>query len=92
MIKTIRHKGLSELFYDDQRKRLPQEQIKRLRQILALLDSATTIEDMNAPGLKLHPLKGNYAGFYAVSVTGNWRVIFRFLNGNAEDVDYIDYH
>lgn len=92
MIKTIRHKALAELFYDDQRKRLPQEQIKRLRQILALLDSATTIEDMNAPGLKLHPLKGNYAGFYAVSVTGNWRVIFRFLNGNAEDVDYIDYH
>lgn len=92
MIKTIRHKGLAELFYDDQRRRLPQEQIKRLRQILSLLDSATTIEDMNAPGLKLHALKGDYAGFYAVSVTGNWRVVFRFVNGNAEDIDYVDYH
>jgi proteic killer suppression protein len=47
---------------------------------------------MNAPGLHLHSLKGDLDGFYAVTVSGNWRVIFRFANGDALDVDYLDYH
>ena len=60
--------------------------------ILARLDAITVIGDMNLPGLTLHPLKGSLKSFWAVSVSGNWRVIFRFKNGNATDVDYLDYH
>ncbi len=92
MITSITHKGLASLYYDDQTKGVQQSLIKRLRQILALLATAITVEDMNLPGLRLHQLKGDLAGFYAVSVSGNWRVIFRFEDGRATDVDLIDYH
>jgi toxin HigB-1 len=92
MIGSIRHKGLAALFYDDQTKGVNQSHVKRLRQILALLATAYTVEDMNVPALKLHQLKGDLAGFYAVSVSGNWRVIFRFEDNQAIDVDLIDYH
>jgi proteic killer suppression protein len=92
MILSIRHKGLEALYQEDVTKGVKQDQVKRLRQILALLDSATKVEDMNAPGLKLHPLKGDRSGLYAVTVSGNWRIIFRFEDGNALDVDYVDYH
>ena len=92
MIGNIRHKGLAALFYDDQTKGVKPSLGKRLRHILALLETAFTIEDMNIPGLKLHQLKGDLAGFYAVAVSGNWRVIFRFEDGQANDVDLIDYH
>jgi proteic killer suppression protein len=92
MIASFRHKGLAALHHENQTKGVQQSQVKRLRQILALLESANTVEDMNLPGLKLHPLKGDRKDFYAVSVSGNWRVIFRFEEGNAEDVDLVDYH
>jgi proteic killer suppression protein len=92
LIGNIRHKGLAALYYDDQAKGVKQSLVKRLRYILALLDTAFTVEDMNLPALKLHRLKGDLAGFYAVSVSGNWRVIFRFAEGQAIDVDLIDYH
>ncbi|MGB7006651.1 MAG: type II toxin-antitoxin system RelE/ParE family toxin [Pseudolabrys sp.] len=49
-------------------------------------------DDMNVPGFHLHPLKGSLSGYWAVSVSGNWRVTFRFDNGHADDVDYMDYH
>ena len=70
---------------------VPQHE-KKLRAILARLDVATTVEDMNLPGLALHKLTGNLEGFMAVSVSGNWRVIFRLEEGNILDVDYLDYH
>jgi proteic killer suppression protein len=92
VIGNIRHKGLAALYYDDRTKGVKQSLVTRLRQILALLATACTVEDMNLPGLKLHQLKGDLAGFYAVSVSGNWRVIFRFEDGQAADVDLIDYH
>ncbi|MGP8049381.1 MAG: type II toxin-antitoxin system RelE/ParE family toxin [Desulfobaccales bacterium] len=92
MIANIRHKGLAALYYDDQPKGVKQSLVKRLRYILALLATAFTVEDMNLPALKLHLLKGDLAGFYALSVSGNWRVIFRFEEGQAVDVDLIDYH
>jgi proteic killer suppression protein len=91
MIRNIRHKGLDALYQKDETKGVRQDHVKRLRQILALLDSAITLEDMDAPGLRLHGLKGNRKGLYAVTVSGNWRVIFRFEGGDALDVDYIDY-
>lgn len=92
MIRSIRHKGLAALYFEDQGKGVQQAHVRRLRQILALLDSATIPEDMNAPGLRLHALKGNLTGYYSVTVNGNWRVVFRFEEGDALDVDYLDYH
>ena len=92
MIVSIQHKGLAALHWKDESKGVNQSFVKRLRQILALLETAKKIDDMNLPGLRLHPLKGDMKGFYSVSVSGNWRVIFRFVDGNAEDVDLIDYH
>ena len=59
---------------------------------LAVLDRSRGPDDMNIPGFRLHPLKGSLAGFWAVSVSGNWRVTFRFDNGHAAEVDYMDYH
>ena len=92
MLGSISHKGLAALYYSDQTKGVKQSLVKRLRYILALLETAFTVEDMNLPGLKFHQLKGEGAGFYAVSVSGNWRVIFRFEEGAPADVDLIDYH
>ena len=92
MIRSIRHKGLAALYHEDQTKGVQQAHIRRLRQILALLDSASTPEDMNAPGLRLHLLRGNLAGYYSVTVSGNWRVVFRWQEGDVLDVDYVDYH
>ena len=92
MIVSIVHKGLATLHWKDQSKGVMQPLVKRLRQILALLETARTIDDMNLPGLKLHPLKGDMKGFYSVSVSGNWRVVFRFVDGNALDVNLVDYH
>jgi proteic killer suppression protein len=60
--------------------------------ILALLDQSRVPGDMDIPGFRLHPLGGELRGHYAVSVSGNWRVTFRFMDGHAVDVDYIDYH
>jgi len=92
MICSIKHKGLEALYERDVAKGVSQSLVKRLRQILGLLDTAIVAEDMNMPGLRLHALKGELKGFYAVSVSGNWRIIFRFANGNAYDVDLVDYH
>jgi toxin HigB-1 len=64
----------------------------KLRDILARLDAASAVADMDLPGFRLHPLKGELKGFWAVTVRANWRVIFRFAEGDALDVDYVDYH
>ena len=63
-----------------------------LRDILARLDAARSVDDMDIPGLRLHPLKGNLKGVWAVTVRANWRVTFRFAGQDAFDVDYVDYH
>jgi toxin HigB-1 len=92
MIVNIKHKGLADLYSEDQSKGVMQSHVKRLKIILAALETAGTIKDMDLSGLKLHMLSGDLKGFYAVSVSGNWRVIFHFVDGNALDVDYLDYH
>ena len=66
--------------------------IPKLERILAALDRSSAPEGMDIPGFRLHPLKGGLKGHYAVSVSGNWRVTFRFEDGRAADVDYLDYH
>ena len=68
------------------------EDTVKLRDILARLDAASMVADMDLPGFRLHPLKGELKGFWAVTVRANWRVIFRFAEGDALDVDYVDYH
>lgn len=92
MIRVIRHKGLKRLYEDDDPRGVLAEHATKLRDILARLDAATTVEDMDVPGFRLHPLHGDRKGFWAVIVRANWRVIFRFADHEATDVNYLDYH
>jgi proteic killer suppression protein len=92
MIGSIRHKGLKRLHEDDDPRGVRAEHVVKLRDILARLDAARAAADMDMPGLRLHPLKGELKGLWAVTVRANWRVIFRFDGHDAFDVDYVDYH
>ncbi len=92
MIISIKHKGLKLLFEKGDGTKLPATQLTKIEDILARLDDAQTKEDMNYPGSAFHELKGNLKGFYAVKVTGNYRIIFCYQDGDASDVDYADYH
>jgi toxin HigB-1 len=92
MIRSIRHKGLKRLYEDDDPRGVMREHTVKLRDILARLDAATTVADLDLPGFRLHPLKGELKGFWAVTVRANWRLIFRFAEGDALDIDYADYH
>ena len=92
MIRAIRHKGLKRLYEEDDPRGVITEHVVKLRDILARLDAARAAADMDMPGFRLHPLKGEFKGFWAVTVRANWRVIFRFTGFDAFDVDYLDYH
>jgi len=92
MLRSIRHKGLNRLHEDDDPRGVVAEHVGKLRDILARLDAAQAVVDMDLPGFRLHPLKGDLKGFYAVTVRANWRVIFRFADRDAFEVDYMDYH
>jgi proteic killer suppression protein len=92
MIRSFRHKGLRLLFEDGSRRGVRADQADKISRVLLLLNRATKPDDMALPGFRLHPLKGDLAGFWAVSVSSNWRVIFRFEDGDVCDVDLIDYH
>ena len=92
MIKGFRHQGLKRLFEKGDRSKVPPDQLEKIENILAVLDRAAEPDDMDLPGFRLHPLKGNLKGIWAVTVRANWRVIFRFDDGHAADVDLIDYH
>ena len=92
MIGTFRHRGLKELYEQGRSAKVTQTHVARLLRILTALDSSSSPEGMDLPGFRLHPLRGRMKGFHAVSVSANWRVIFRFEDGRAVDVDYVDYH
>jgi proteic killer suppression protein len=92
VIRSIRHKGLKRLYEDDHVRGVIREHTEKLKDILARLDAASSVTDMDLPGFRLHPLKGDLKGFWAVTVRANWRVIFRFAQGDVLDVDYSDYH
>jgi proteic killer suppression protein len=92
MIQSIRHKGLKRLYEDDDPRGVIAEHGVKLRDILVRLDASGSVADMDVPGFKLHPLKGDRRGFWAITVQANWRVIFRFEDGDALDIDYVDYH
>jgi proteic killer suppression protein len=92
MIESFKHKGLKRLFEDDDRRGVNPQHVRKLRQLLALLQAAENIADLDYPTLRLHPLKGDLQGFWSITLRANWRIIFRFENGKAFDLDLVDYH
>ena len=92
MIEHFRHKGLKRLFQQGEAKGISPDLLEKLENILFVLSRTRRPEDMNLPGFRLHRLKGDLKGFWSVIVRANWRVIFRFEEGDAYDVDLIDYH
>jgi len=92
MIVSIRHKGLKLLWTNNNPAKLPTAQIKKIRMVLTLLNGSVKIDDMDFPGSGLHQLKGDLKDFWAVTISANYRIIFRFEDEDAHDVDYIDYH
>lgn len=92
MIKTFDHKGLEDFFYDGTKKGIQAMHAQKLADILDRLDASQTVEDMRYPGADLHQLKGSLKGFWAIKISGNWRIVFTFKEGNAYRVNYVDYH
>ncbi|MBI5186917.1 MAG: type II toxin-antitoxin system RelE/ParE family toxin [Nitrospinae bacterium] len=92
MIKSFKHKGLRKFHETGSTAGIQGKHRKKLRMQLTALETATCIEDMDLPGYRLHPLKGDKKDFWAIDVDKNWRMIFMFENGNAYLVDYEDYH
>ncbi len=92
MIKSFKHKGLEVFFTTGNTKGIQASQATKLRLQPAMLDVAEMISDMDKPGWRLHELKGNRKGIWSVIVSGNWRLTFRFENGDAHLINYEDYH
>jgi proteic killer suppression protein len=92
MILRFRHRGLERLYSRGDASGVSAQQVKRLRAVLAALATASAPSDMALPGARLHPLRGDRAGLWSVSISGNWRVIFEFEGQNVTNVDLVDYH
>ncbi len=92
VIKSFKHKGLQRFFEVGSLAGIQPNHAGRLRMQLAALDTAQTIDDMSLPGFRLHALKGERIGIWSITVSGNWRITFEFVNGNAYVVNYEDYH
>ena len=92
MIVSFRHKGLKLLYEKGDRRRVSPDHVDKVERILARLDEAAEPANMDLLGYRLHPLKGGLAGCWSVSVSGNWRIVFRFDGAHVCDVDFVDYH
>jgi proteic killer suppression protein len=93
MITGIRHRGLRRLFEQADGRDVPTALLQRIKRALFILETATSVRDIaRLPGMRVHALKGDLAGFWSVSISGNWRIIFRFADGEVFDVDLVDYH
>ncbi len=92
MIRSIRHKGLLRFYESGSRSGVAANHVKRLRILLAALDTAQTIEDIDIPGFALHRLKGRMKNRWSISVSGNWRLTFEFRDSDVFLLDYEDYH
>ncbi len=90
--RDIKHKGLRALFERGDVRSLPTSLVPRIRCILSDLDVAIGPRDLDMPGYRLHRLTGDRRGYSSVRVSGNWCIIFRFVNGEVADVDLLDYH
>ena len=91
-IQTFKSKGLKKLFEEDDRSKVSADIVNKLLRSLDALDAATVSSDLNLPGFWLHQLKGNRKGTWAIDISGNWRLTFKFQDGDAFDVDLEDYH
>ena len=92
MIRSFRHRGLKRLYERDDRSGIRPDLVDAIQEILTVLDAAAAPNELGLPGYRLHPLKGNLKGFWSVWVRANWRIIFRFADADAFDVELIDYH
>ena len=92
MIRTLKHRGLKRLFERGDQSKVSAKHLARIEDVLARLDIADTPNFFDLPGYELHLLKGKLKGVWSVKISGNWRIIFRLTNGDAFDVDLIDYH
>jgi len=92
MIESFKHRGLKRLYQKDDASGIRTDMLTTVREILTLLDAAAAPQGLDLPGYRLHPLKGDRKGYWSVTVRANWRIIFRFENGGAHDVELIDYH
>jgi proteic killer suppression protein len=92
VIKSFKHKGLQKFFETGSVAGIDPADRQKIRMRLAALDTAITIDDMDLPGFRLHPLKGDKKGLWTIDVSKNWRITFEFENGNAYVVNYEDYH
>lgn len=92
MIISFKHRGLKRFCEKGDRSRISPQLANTLNEVLSLLEVAQMADDMNVPGYRLHPLKGDRKGYWAVHVSKNWRITFRFEAGNVCDVNLEDYH
>jgi proteic killer suppression protein len=92
MIRGFRHRGLRRLYQDDDHREINRQHVERIARILARLDEAQRAADLDLPGFRRHPLRGDLAGYWSITVRANWRIIFRFAEGEVTDVDLVDYH
>ena len=92
MIQNFKHRGLKRLYEYGDRSQVNPNHVEKIEIALADLDAADVIEHLRRPGYRLHQLTGNLNGFHAIDISGNWRIIFRFENGTAFDVELLDYH
>ena len=92
MIRGFRHRGLKRLYERGDPSRVRADQADRIALALADLDDARKPSDLDLPGYRLHPLKGDRNGFWSISISGNWRIVFRFDDGDVYDVELVDYH
>ncbi|WP_455811090.1 type II toxin-antitoxin system RelE/ParE family toxin [Pseudomonas graminis] len=92
MIKSFKHKGLKKFFLKDDSSGIEQKLVGRIRNRLTVIDAADSIGAIDMPGYDLHPLKGDRQEIWSISVSGNWRITFRFIDGDAEILNLEDYH
>ena len=92
MIKSLKHKGLKKYFESGSTSGIQAKYQHKLRMQLTAIDTAQKIEDIDLPGFKLHPLKGCRTGVWSITVNGNWRITFEYIDGNAYILNYEDYH
>ena len=92
MIVNFRHRGLKRLYEQGDASLISGNMRGRIARILFVLDEAETLDEINMPGFRLHPLVGKRKGRWSIRVTGNWRITFTFEDGNVFDVDLEDYH
>jgi toxin HigB-1 len=92
-IQTFRHKGLKRLFENDDARGIPVKLAEKLRDMLAAIDTATTADEVGLfPGWRQHRLKSDLSDYWSLTVSDNWRLVFRFEEGEAYDLDFVDYH